>query len=536
MWFATSGGLSSLSNGQWRTYTTRDGSPSEKVNCLFEDSSGTLWIGTSGGLAVSVAGRLQVPDKWPDVLRDSVFGLAEDMKGWLWIATSHHVLRVSRDKLAQAILGASDVQEYGSADGLLSSEGINRSNSVVADTQGRIWFSLGRGISVVDPSHMPDSSPPAIAHVEAVLADGLPITAANPVRVPPSSKRIDFSYTALSLASPDRIRFRYIVDDFDRDWSAPVAMREAVYTNLGPGSYRFRLIASNSSGLWNGTESAIAFEVEPALWQTWWFRSALVLLAALITLVLYRLRMHQLTHQLSLRFEERIAERTRIARELHDTLLQSFQGLTLHFQRARNLLPGRTLEAIQTLDAALDGAEQAIVEGRDAIYDLRSPATARKTLEEDIKILGEELVAQSTKTKEPMEFRVVIEGSAYALRPNLHTEIFRIVREAMRNAFSHSGGHVIETEVAYTKSLFRLRIRDDGKGIDPAARLQAEQTRHWGLRGMRERAEQLGGELEVWSEPGAGTEVELRISASIVYESTPARSRFWQFLRRGRSQ
>ena len=536
MWFATSSGLSSLSNGQWRTYTTRDGLPSESVNCLFEDSSGTLWSGTSGGLAVSVANGFQVQATWPDVLHDPVFGIAEDKKGWLWIATAHHVLQASRDKLAQGSLVASDIREYGPADGLLSSEGVNRNNSVVADSQGKIWFSLGRGISVVDPSHMPDNSPPAITHIEAVVADGLPITTANPVRVPPSSKRIAFTYTALSLASPERIRFRYLVDDFDRNWSTPVATREAVYTNLGPGSYRFRVVASNSSGLWNGAESAIAFEVEPALRQTWWFRSTLVLLAAAVTLLLYRLRMHRLTHQLSLRFEERIAERTRIARELHDTLLQSFQGLTLNFQRARNLLPGRTLEAIQTLDAALDGAEQAIVESRDAIYDLRSPITARKTLEEEIKALGEELVAQGPHAKEPMEFRIVIEGSSYPLRPNLHTEIFRIVREALRNAFSHSQGHLIETEVAYTARLLRLRVRDDGKGIDPDARHQAERTGHWGLKGMRERAEHFGGEFEVWSEPGAGTEIELRIPASIVYESAPSQNSFWLFRKRRKGQ
>jgi signal transduction histidine kinase/ligand-binding sensor domain-containing protein len=535
MWFAASGGLSSLSNGQWKTYTTRDGLPFDGANCLFEDSSGTLWTGTSAGLAVFVGNRFQAPGTWPDVLRDPIYGMAEDRNGWLWIATSHHVLQVRRDKLAEGILGASDVREYGSEDGLPSSEGVSRSSSVVADSQGRIWFSLSRGISLVDPSHMPDSSPPAIAHVEGVLADGRPINAANPVRVPPSSKRIAFTYTALSLASPERIRFRYLVDDFDRNWSAPVVTREAVYTNLGPGSYRFRVIASNSSGLWNGEESAITFEVEPAVWQTWWFRSAVVVLAAFMTLLLYRLRMHRLTYRLNVRFEERLAERTRIARELHDTILQSFQGLTLHFQRARNLLPGRALEAIQTLDAALEGAEQAIVESRDAIHDLRSPTKVSGALEEEIKALGEELVAKDTIAKDPIEFRIVIEGSPCALRPDLHTGIFRIAREALRNAFNHSHGRLIETEIAYTASQFRLRIRDDGKGIVPAERIQAERTGHWGLRGMRERAEHLGGELAVWSEPGAGTEIELRIPALFTYETAGQHSIFWPFWKRGRS-
>jgi len=224
--------------------------------------------------------------------------------------------------------------------------------------------------------------------------------------------------------------------------------------------------------------------------------------------------------------EARVDERTRIARDLHDTLLQSFQGLTLHFQRARNLLPERAPEAIQTLDKALDGAERAIVEGRDAIHDLRSPAPAAKTLAEEVTAFGEELVAKDTSEKEPVQFRMVVEGSAHALDPDAHIHIFRIAREAMRNALSHSQGRLIEAEIAYTDDLFRLRIRDDGKGIDPDLRSRAEGTGHWGLRGMRERAEHLSGELDVWSEPGAGTEIELRIPGSIVYAASSSRGSF----------
>jgi len=232
--------------------------------------------------------------------------------------------------------------------------------------------------------------------------------------------------------------------------------------------------------------------------------------------------------RLSLIFKERLSERTRIARELHDTLLQSFQGLILHFQRARNLLPERASEAIQMLDRALDGAEQAVVEGRDAIHDLRSPVPAAHGLAEEITSLGEELIAKD-RSKDPVQFRVVVEGSAQTLHLNVHIEIFRIAREGLRNAFSHSQARRIETEIAYSNNLFRLRIRDDGKGIDPHVRNHAKRIGHWGLAGMRERAERLGGELEVWSEPGAGTEVDLRIPASIVYESASIRNHFWLF-------
>ncbi len=295
MWFATPGGLSSFSNGQWRTYTTVEGLPSPEVNCLFEDSSGTLWSGTSAGLAFFASNRFQVPHQSPDILREQIVGMAEDKSGRFWIATSDHVLRVPRDKLLSGVVKSVDVREYDQADGLQSTEGVKRSQSVVSDSAGRIWFSLRSGLSVVDSSQITDYSVPALPHIEAITADNNPVNLAGSVRIPPSPRRITFEYTGLSLAVPGRIRFRYFLEDFDNSWSQPVAAREAVYTNLGPGSYRFRLVASNSEGLWNGPEAAIGFEVEPTFSETWWFRSAMVLCVGLVALAAYLMRMRQLT-------------------------------------------------------------------------------------------------------------------------------------------------------------------------------------------------------------------------------------------------
>ena len=297
MWFATPDGLSSFSNGQWRTYTTVEGLPSSEVNCLFEDSSGTLWSGTSAGLAFFVSNRFQVPHESPDVLRQQIVGMAEDKSGRFWIATSDHVLRVPRGKLLSGVVKAVDVHEYDQADGLDSTDGLNRSRSVVSDSAGRIWFSLRSGLSVVDPSQINDNSVPALPHIEAISADDNSVDLAGTVRIPPSPRRITFEYTGLSLAAPGRIRFRYFLENFDRSWSQPVAAREAVYTNLGPGSYRFRLVASNSEGLWNGPESVIAFSVAPAYYQTYWFR--LLCVGAFLTVLsgLYLLRVQQLRRE-----------------------------------------------------------------------------------------------------------------------------------------------------------------------------------------------------------------------------------------------
>ncbi|WP_353062585.1 two-component regulator propeller domain-containing protein [Tunturibacter psychrotolerans] len=297
MWFATPAGLSSFSNGQWRTYTTVEGLPSPEVNCLFEDSSGTLWSGTSAGLASFTSNHFQVPNESPDVLREQILGMADDKSGRFWIATSHHVLRVPRDKLLSDVVKAVDVHEYDQADGLDSTEGVKRSPSVVSDSAGRIWFSLRSGLSVVSPSQINDNSAPALPHIETITADNTTANLAAFVQIPPSPRRITFEYTGLSLAVPERIRFRYFLEGFDSSWSQPVAAREAVYTNLGPGHYRFRLVASNSEGLWNGPETAIAFNVAPAYYQTYWFRLSSVAAFLAFLWGLHQLRLQQLRRE-----------------------------------------------------------------------------------------------------------------------------------------------------------------------------------------------------------------------------------------------
>ncbi len=518
MWFATPGGLSSYSNLQWRTYTTVEGLPSLEVNCLFEDSSGTLWSGTSAGLAFLASNRFQVPHESPDVLREQIVGMAEDKGARFWIATPDRVLRVPRDKLLSGVVKAVDVREYDQADGLESTEGVKRSRSVVSDSAGRIWFSLSRGLSVVNPSQIDDNSVPALPHIEAITADNNPVNLAGSVRIPPSPRRITFEYTGLSLAAPGRIHFRYFLEDFDNGWSQPVAAREAVYTNLGPGAYRFRLVASNSEGLWNGPETAIALTVAPAYYQAYWFRLSCIAAFLGMLTAAYRLRLRQLSREFNLRLEERVAERTRIARDLHDTLLQSFYGLLFRFQAVQNLLPGRTAEAQQVLEAAVNDASQAITEARDAVQGLRLSTTVTNDLAKAIEVLGEELRAHQTSANgAATDFSVRVDGTAKHLHPMLRDEMYRITGEALRNAFHHARARRIEVEIEYDTRQVCVRVRDDGIGIDAAVLSQEGRAGHFGLRGMRERSKGIGGQLDVRSERGAGTEVELTIPASVAY-------------------
>jgi signal transduction histidine kinase len=515
MWFATPNGLNSLSEDRWQTHTVRDGLPAENVNCLLEDSTGVLWAGTAAGLAFGGPSGFQVPSEAPASLRGQILGLAEDKNGALWIAASNRVLWVNRDKLMSGALADEDVREYGLADGLHSVEGVKRHRSVVADELGQIWFSMNRGLSIVDPARLERSGAPAIVQIQAITADETTIDMRGPVRVPAGRQRVTFGFAGLSLSVPERVRFRYRLDGFDRDWSAPTAIREAIYTNLSPGSYRFRVMASNVDGVWSGAEGVIPFEIDPAFWQAWWFQLGVLLTCILGIVALYRLRLHHLTRQLNVRFEERLAERVRIAQELHDTLLQGFLSASMQLHVAADALPADSA-AKTSLNRVLQLMGRVIEEGRNAVRGLRSSQADSLDLERAFSRIKDELAIH-----DEVAFRVVVEGRRRALHPIFRDEVYRIGREAVVNAFRHSQARNVEVEIGYAAKQFRFLVRDNGRGIDPKV-LQSGREGHWGLPGMRERAERIGGQLSVWSRAAAGTEVELTVPSHLAFQARPA--------------
>lgn len=512
MWFATPTGLSALDHNRWQTYTAKDGLPSNGVNCLLEDSSGVLWIGTAAGLAFRDHNRFQAPANAPAALQEQVLGLAQDNFGSIWMATSNHVVRVNRDKLLRGLLSDGDIREFGPADGLRGVEGVKRSSSVVTDPAGRIWFSLNKGISVVDPARLRSNATPAIPHVQAIVADGRPVGILGSVHISGGRQRIAIDYAGLSLSVPERVRLRYQLEGFDRAWSEPTATRQAVYTNLPPGDYRFRLIASNPDGVWNNNEAAIGFEVDPLFWQTWWFRLNVVLACALAILALYRLRLHSVTRRLNVLFEERLAERTRIARELHDTLLQGFLSASMQLHVAVDRLP-QDSAARSPFGRILELMSRVIEEGRNAVQGLRSTESGSLNLEQAFAHVQDELSVQ-----DDVGFRIIVDGQPRPLHPVLRDEVYRIGREALVNAFRHSHAKNVEVELEYASSQLRVLVRDNGRGIDPQL-LQSGRAGHWGLPGMRERAERIGAKLHVWSSTTAGTEVELSVPGHVAFPS-----------------
>jgi signal transduction histidine kinase len=356
-------------------------------------------------------------------------------------------------------------------------------------------------------------------HIEEIMADRRSYAAGSNLSLPSLTRDLEIDYTALSFMAPQKVRFRYKLEGHDTEWQEPGARRQAFYSDLRPRKYKFRVIACNNDGVWNEEGATLDFSVAPAWYQTIWFRVSCAGSFVLLLWALYQLRLQQLQRQVNVGVEVRVNERTRIARELHDTLLQSFHGLMFQFQAARNMLPRRPEEAMQVLDGAISATEQAITEGRGAIQDLRSEYTAPGDLAELLTTMGQELTdVQNTNSDSPV-FRVIVEGERRTLAPVLQNEVCRIAREVLRNAVRHAHAHRIEAEIRYDEQALRLRIRDDGRGLDPKVLEGGGTVGHWGLRGVRERAQQIGAQLDFWTEAGAGTEVQLTVPGAVAYKT-----------------
>jgi signal transduction histidine kinase len=523
MWFGTRGGLTALSHGQFHTYTTHDGLPSDDIISLLQGSDGTLWIGTAGGLASFKLNKIRDASTLPDSLHGPIEGLAEDRKGSLWISTSDHVIRANRRKLLNGDLQEGDIQEYGPADGLHGTAGVRRSRSVVTDQLGRIWFSLNRGIAVVDPERLRNSLP-VTPSIEAVVADGVTRALTDPVHIPGPSHRIAFNYAGVSLSVPTRIRYRYMLEGFDRGWSDSTTARQAIYTNLAPGSYRFRTISSNSDGLWNGSEAAISIKIDPAFWQAWWFQVSCGLTSVIILWMLYQARVRQVFRQMQARLEERLEERERIARDLHDTLLQGIYSASIHLDLANSRLQ-QDSPAKPAVERGLDLIRQVSQEGRNALRSLRSRQTSSEGLEQALSLLSKEFALP-----ENISFVVATDGQPRALRPLVRDEAYLIAREAVINAIHHAQASKIEVEVSYASRHLRVMVRDNGCGIDSQL-VRTGREGHWGLQGMRERADRIGGKLNVLSGVDAGTEIELSVPGALAFQDSSA-GRFWTRLPR----
>lgn len=485
-----------------------------------------LLLGTTKGLARLAGGRVQWITKTDQPLFTALHGFAETSRGETWLVGIPGILRLRTAELDHAFANPRaplNARLFDLRDGLpnLVPEAVR--DAVVEGGDGRLWFDTKAGAVWIDPAHIPFNPLPPPVAIGGLVADGIRYLDPARVALPAGSANLEIDYSALSLSIPERVQFRYRLEGVDPDWVNPGTRRQAFYTNLGPGHYRFQVIASNNDGVWNKTGATLEFDIAPTFFQSIWFTLLCLLVAGAAMWGAYTLRLRQLAGRMRARLEARLAERERIARELHDTLLQGFQGLMLRFQSvAERLPPDQPVRLL--LDQALDRADTVLAEGRDRVRALR--AAERTSLADRIADAADALVADHAAS-----FRLTIEGTPRPLHPMVADESAGIAGEAIRNAFRHAEAKEVEAILVFGSKALRLGVHDDGKGIPDDIAAAGERPGHYGLTGMRERAARIGATLEIRSRPGAGTEILLNVPATTAYaDAGGGRWRRWRRL------
>ncbi len=483
------------------------------------DPDGSVITASPDGLVMLRAGQVQRLGKENGLPCDGVTGFAVDDNKNLWLNTPCGYTETAASDVQRWSIHPDTIVQtrlFGTLDGALP--GRAAFTPAATSPDGRLWFVNSVVLQMIDPSHLSGGGNVSPVYVEAVVADRKQYKPQEGLQVPPLTRDLQIGYTSPSFLIPQKVNFRYRLDGHDRDWQDAGSRRQAFYTELGPGNYRFRVIACNSNGVWNEAGATLDFFVAPAYYQTNWFRSLCAVGFLALLWGTYQLRVQQLQRQFNIGLEARVGERTRIARELHDTLLQTFHGLMFQLQAVLSLMPRKPDEARKSLADVIDETKKALAESRDAIQDLRLDPGATGNLGELLASTSREL-SDSNADEHPPAFELIEEGERKTLSSDVSDEVCRIALEVLRNAYQHAHAQRIEAEVRYGNDSLRLRIRDDGRGINPTVLKEGGRVGHWGLQGIRERADRIGARLEVWSEAGNGTEVQLLVPSSIAYVS-----------------
>jgi len=521
-----SGGIAHFRAGQILNLPlSDDGAGARKVLDISRDRGGTLWAATENGVSRITNTGVATLTTANGLPCKTVHWIIEDDLSSYWLYTQCGLLRIARTELEAWIADPKrsiQVTTFDATDGVRLVpilKGLRPAVTKASD--GKIWFVNGDNVSFIEPFRIRNKLPPPV-RVEQITGDGKTYETRPGLLLPPHLRNLLIEYTALSLV-PGNVKFRVMLEGQDKGWREVVNQRHVQYTNLPPKHYKFRVLACNNSGVWNEEGAALEFSIAPAYYQTNWFRALCAVFFLALLWAAHQLRVRRFRYEFEMTLDARVGERTRIARDLHDTLLQSFHGLLLRFQTVSQLLPEHS-DAKEKLDSAIEQAAAAITEGRDAVQALRDSTVEGNDLALAISTLGEEIEPDPNGHRPA--FHVAVGGESRDLRPIVRDEIYKLTAEALRNAFRHAHAQRVEVEIRYDKEQFRLRVRDDGKGFDAAALARQGSEGHFGAHGMRERATLIGGKLTVWSEVDAGTEVELCVPASKAYASAPRHSWF----------
>ena len=507
-----------------------------RVNAIHIDRSGRMWVGTQNGLDKydRKSGTFAVYTEIDGLSGNVVSCILEDRRGALWMSTNNGVSRLDPT--------LNRFENYSASDGLPGPD-LTGWGACYQSAKGEMFFGGFSGATAFYPERIAHRSfVPNVVLTDFRLG-GISlrpgqksllrksITFSSFVEITHTQNDFSIEFSALSFFDPETNRYRYRLIGLDGNWhDVGSDQRLASYTTLPVGRYTFEVEGATSHGRWS-EPARLAIQILPAWYQTKTFRALCLLLLLAALWSAYLLRIQSLQHRFGFILEARVAERTRIARDLHDTLLQSLHGLMFRFQAARNMLPRRPEEAMAALDGAITRTEQAIAESRDAIKDLRVVPAAQTDIAEMLATTVKELADSRGSNLDLPIVSVTVEGEQQQLAPMIRDEVFRMAHEVLLNAFRHSAAHRIELEIRYDHHFLRLRVRDDGKGIDPEILKMGGRRGHWGLPGIRERAKRIGARLDFWSEAGVGTEVQIMVSAGTAYGKSNDSARFVRWWR-----
>jgi signal transduction histidine kinase/ligand-binding sensor domain-containing protein len=502
LWIGTLNGLSRLHDGKVTTFTSKDGLSGDTITALAESSNGMLWIGTKAN-GLSTWSSTGFTSLHRNDLPQEIDSIIEDDHGNLWLGSTRGITRVSAFALIACGISPNcnpHPFSYGRSDGMPTEEGASIGHPASWKAiDGLLWFATRKGVAVTNPSQLAENhiAPPVV--IERFAVDDIE----QPLSVPeqnisPGHHSFVFQYAGLSYVAPAKVRYRYILEGFDKQWTEAGARRIAYYTNLPSGHYRFRVQAANNDGLWNEAGAQIVFHLRPPFYRRLWFILLALLLIAAVGFLLYRLRVRRLQSQ----FQAVLAERNRVAREIHDTLAQSFVGVSVQLELTAQLLAQSQISAAgQQIDNTRKYVREGLAEARRSIWDLRA-ITAQHSLPTRLK----HLVEQSAK--EHLTIRVSTGGTYRPLPPAFEDEILRIAQESLTNVTRHANATHASVDLRYDSSRLTLIITDDGRGFQTGDSSLPGRG-HFGLQGMRERAAQIHAQLTIESSREKGTTIKL---------------------------
>lgn len=504
--------------GRWRQYGPADGLAVGMIEAIHLRGA-HVWIGGENGIALHQGGKFVSVGGIDGAAFEGVSGMVELANGDLWLNAASGVFHIPAAEIARVVATPAYRVRYerlDSLDGLVGNAPVRMPvPSMIQAPDGQLWLATTTGVFRLDPSQQHKFGPAPAVQIRAAGQPGQLMPARDGLRLAPGSTALQIDYTALALAMPERVNFRYRLEGMEQQWQQAGTRRTAYYNNLEPGDYRFSVQATNYNGEWGAQASTLAFSIAPTIPQSRWFKVSCALLLLVACWLLYRWRLRSYAAEVAARLQERTRERERIARELHDTVLQSVQGLILHVHAAVLSLPTREPVRVK-IEEALQQADDALLEGRDRVRDLRTGDADEQDLAAALCNAGSRL-----RTPQAAPLHMQVSGQPRKLHPLVYEEVLAIATEAIANAYRHAsagsagstgGAGSIQVQLHYDARELRLNIRDDGGGIPAEVLAAGGRNNHWGIRGMLERAEKIKARLKLHSEAGVGTEWRLTLA------------------------